>query len=270
MANFPTIAIGLPFVHSSGLSSQAQAWKASIVANGGSIPDATLIKIDTNLITPLVVSGDWVKLSRLNIYAGLSGYQIAANTNLINSSYLVTAVGSPTFDNNGYKVAATGKYLNLNYNPSTDNSVGQNNFSMGYCVNNPSFDGRKDALGINDNTNGTAIREFAGSVGGWMNGTFVNFGSQTTKSGRTLIGLNRTGSANFKIHINTTQTTITNASNSSNPLNLTMYELVNNENGSPTTFFDSNYHSCSWCGQGGLDTQFLWICLQNTFTALGV
>jgi len=252
-----------------GFSAQALAWKDNIGVNSGSIPDATLAIIDNNLFKPLIASGNFSNLFRLNIYAGLSGFQVAANTNLINSNFLITAVGSPTFDNNGYKVAASGKYLNLNFNPSI-NGFTQNSASMGYCVLNPPFNGQKDAMGITDNINGNLIREFALSIGGWFNGGFMNFGAQTAKTGRTMIGLNRTTSANFKFHINTTQTTITNASNASNPLNLTMYELVNNNSGSPTTLFDSNYHSASWCGNGTLDTQLLWTYLQNTFTALGV
>jgi hypothetical protein len=269
MANFPTIAIGLPFVHSSGLSPQAETYRTNVIANGGSISDSVLTIIDTNLILPLVASGDFSNLFRLNIFAGLSGFQVAANTNLISSNFLITAVGSPTFDNNGYKVAATGKYLNLNFNPSI-NGFTQNSASMGYCVLSPPFNGQKDAMGITDNTNGNLIREFVLSIGGWFNGNFSGFGAQSARTGRTMIGLNRTTSANFRFHINTTTTTITNASNASNPLNLTMFELVNNNSGSPTTFFDTNYHSASWCGNGNLNTQFLWTCLQNTFSALGI
>ena len=88
MANFPTIAIGLPFVHSSGLSPQAQTWKASIVANGGSITDAELAAIDDNFFKPAVANGSILnQLDRLNIYAGLSN-SIAQRTCIIRGSLI--------------------------------------------------------------------------------------------------------------------------------------------------------------------------------------
>jgi len=252
-----------------GFSAQALAWRTSIGLNSGTISDAILTIFDTNLFKPLVNSGDFALLSRLNIFAGLNGYQIAANTNLISSSFLVTAVSTPTFDNNGYKATTTGKYLNLNYNPATDANVGQNNIAFGWMVASPPFNGRKDSMGSENGSGGLALGELSVAFGGFVHSAFANFlTGQSAYSGRTMLAANRTNSSNVVIQVNTNQTTVTKASTA--PVNLTMYELVFNESGSPTTFFDTNYHSASWCGQGALNTQFLRTCLLNTFTALGV
>ena len=116
-----------------GLSSQAQTWKASIVANGGSITDAELAAIDDNFFKPAVANGSILnQLDRLNIYAGLSN-SIAQRTCIIRGS-LITPVSSPTFDINGVKSSGT-SYLNLNYNPSVNAvKLTLNSASHGYFV----------------------------------------------------------------------------------------------------------------------------------------
>ncbi len=102
MANFPTIAIGLPFVKAGGFSIQALAWRTSIETNGGSITDAELAAIDNSFFKPAVANGSILNnLDRLNIYAGLSN-SIAQRTCIIRGS-LITPVSSPTFDINGVK-----------------------------------------------------------------------------------------------------------------------------------------------------------------------
>jgi len=269
MANFPTIAIGLPFVHSSGLSAQAQAWKASIVANGGSITDAELAAIDDNFFKPAVANGSILtQLDRLNIYAGLSN-SIAQRTCIIRGS-LITPVSSPTFDINGVKSSGT-SYLNLNYNPSVNAvKLTLNSLSHGYFVKNPMFSSTIRAMGsrqasvvrlsllryinistaYNNETDGAANTSVVTS--GWvccegqrLNSTTQNYsiinGSYNSVT-RTSIGLPNSPTA----------------------------ELTEFNETGPVGAYDTMYHGASWHGSGGIDNTALVTFIRNTFTALGV
>jgi hypothetical protein len=71
------------------------------------------------LITELVGAGIWAKLDGLYVYAAADAP--TALTNLVQSSYGQTAVGSPTFSaNTGYTGAnGSAKYLDTNFNPAT-------------------------------------------------------------------------------------------------------------------------------------------------------
>lgn len=272
MANFPTIAIGLPFVHSSGLSVQAQAWKASIVANGGSITDAELAAIDDNFFKPAVANGSILtQLDRLNIYAGLSN-SIAQRTCIIRGS-LITPVSSPTFDINGVKSSGT-SYLNLNYNPSVNAvKLTLNSLSHGYFVKNPMFSSTIRAMGSQQGlttpfTRLTLTRDssfsqvFNNDNSGANNTSVVTSGWVCCEGQR----LNST-TQNYSI-----------INGSYNAVTRTSVGLPNSPTTELTEFnesvvrgnYDTFYHGASWHGSGAIDNANLVTFIRNTFTALGV
>ena len=272
MANFPTIAIGLPFAHSSGLSPQAQAWKASIVANGGSITDAELAAIDDNFFKPAVANGSILtQLDRLNIYAGLSN-SIAQRTCIIRGS-LITPVNSPTFDINGVKSSGT-SYLNLNYNPAVNAvKLTLNSLSHGYCVKDPTFSTTFRAMGsrqglTSPNARLSLLRD-AGISNAYNND---NTGAQNTSvvtSGWVFCEGQRLNSSTQNYTIINGAYNAVNRTSIILP-NSTTTELTEYNEVVPTGSYDTKYHGASWHGSGAIDNAALVSFIRNTFTALGV
>jgi hypothetical protein len=270
------IGIGIPFTRRSGgggLSPEALAWKARIIANGGTIPDATLAIIDEELIKPSLAGGIWAELDRLNIYCGLVGYEIAARTNLIKSAHYVTPVSSPTFDNNGYKSSGT-SYLDLNYNPSTEGVKFEQNSNLQFCiVLDPVYIGSKRHIG-GANFSGTNPR-----IDHLRQGDFFTFQSDSTASintnivtsGNVFLGGRRTaasgaGCKDVIINSNVQSYDIT----STILPNISLFELSVNYDGTPSSDVDTNYHRCSGHGSSAVDYATLRTLLNNTITALGV
>lgn len=275
MANFPTIAIGLPFVHSSGLSQQAQNYRTNVIANGGTIPDATLEIIDNNFFKPALANGSILnQLDRLNIYCGLNGFPIAARTNLISSSFFVSPVSSPTFNNNGYVTSGT-SYLNLNYKLFSQGvKFLKDNNSFGAMILSPAF--AVDFLRImgSRDSGGTTISALIRGSGTLLNGNSTNsyatISGLSTITGWTLIGSLRNNSSNFKSIVNTTETTINTASSGFNLNDNNVFELTVNGGGTPDGTYDTRPHGASWHGSASLDIQAMRTLLLNTFAALGV
>jgi len=272
MANFPTIAIGLPFVKAGGFSDQALAWKSSIVANGGSITDAELAAIDNNFFKPAVANGSILtQLDRLNIYAGLSN-SIAQRTCIIRGS-LITPVSSPTFDVNGVKSSGT-SYLNLNYNPAVNAiKLTLNSASHGYLVKNPPFTALVRAMGSQQgitppNSRLTLTRDlnlsqaFNNDNSGVSNTSVVTSGWVSCEGQR----INST-TQNYSI-INGGYTAVTRTS--IGLPNSPTTELTEYNEAVPRGNYDTMYHGASWHGSGGIDNGNLVTFLRNTFTALGV
>jgi hypothetical protein len=264
------LGIGIPFRRmGAGLSPEAKAWEARIIANGGTIPAATLAIFDEYFFIPAKANGNILtELDRLNIYCGLNGYEIAARTNTIKSAHFVTPVSSPIFDNNGYKSGGT-SYLDLNYNPSTQGvKFTLNSACIGYVVRNPLWTAQKRAIG---NHTGVADRTDLQRDTS-SSGVFVNsqFGVQNTNkpSGKVFLMALRTAS-NADAAI--TNATIVNGSNASTAIpNNNIYELGLNFGGLAIGPFDTNEHLCSFNGSGSLDYANLRTILNNLFTALGV
>lgn len=252
-----------------GLSPQAQTWKASIVANGGSITDAELAAIDDNFFKPAVANGSILnQLDRLNIYAGLSN-SIAQRTCIIRGS-LITPVSSPTFDINGVKSSGT-SYLNLNYNPSVNAvKLTLNSLSHGYFVKNPPFASTIRGMGSRQ---GSVVRlsllrdinlstAYNNDTNGAANTTVVTSGWVCCEGQR----LNST-TQNYSI-INGVYNAVTRTSVSLP--NSPTTELTEFNETVPTGNYDTMYHGASWHGSGAIDKANLVTFIRNTFTALGV
>jgi|LakMenE18May11ns_1017448.scaffolds.fasta_scaffold9912743_1 hypothetical protein len=280
MANFPTIAIGLPFVHAGGFSAEALAWRTSIGLNSGTISDAKLQIIDDNFFKPALANGNILnQLDRLNIYAGLLGFPIAARTNLISSNFYVAPVSSPTFDNNGYVTSGT-SYLNLQYKLFSQGVKFQkDNNSFGAMILSPAF--AVDFLRImgSRDVGGTTISALIRGNGTILNGNSTNsYGTVsglTDQTGWTLIASQRNNSANYKTIFTTplgvtTETTINTASSGFNLNDNNVFELTVNNGVSPDGSYDTRPHGASFHGSASLDIQAMRTLLVNTFTALGV
>jgi len=245
MANFPTIAIGLPFVKAGGFSIQALAWRTSIETNGLN------------------------NLDRLNIYAGLSN-SIAQRTCIIRGS-LITPVSSPTFDVNGVKSSGT-SYLNLNYNPAVNAvKLTLNSVSHGYLVKNPPFTGLVRAMGSRQGsiTRISLIRDNTPQSLAYNNDATGAGNTSVATSGWVCCEGQRIDSStgNFSI-INGTYNAVTRTSISLP--NSPTSELTEFNEVVPSGGYDTMYHGASWHGSGSIDNANLVAFLRNTFTALGV
>lgn len=268
--NKKSIGFNLPlFNNKGGFSAEALAWRTNIIANGGTIADATLQIFDTNFFIPATANGNILnQLDRLNIYCGLVGYEIAARTNIISSSFFVTPVSSPTFDNNGYKSAGT-SYLNLNYNLSTQGvKYTRDSASYGYGVKNPPFLIGARPMGAfgGGASRSDCERDSLGSVGsvnsaGALRNTFK-------PTGYVHFNFYRPNSANIITRTNASETTVASASVAR--ANENVFELCTGISGSPTAPFDLQYHTHSFHGSASLDFAALQTILNNLFTALGI
>lgn len=255
-----------------GLSSQAQAWKASIVANGGSITDAELAAIDNSFFKPAVANGSILtQLDRLNIYAGLSN-SIAQRTCIIRGS-LITPVSSPTFDINGVKSNGT-SYLNLNYNPSTNGvKLTQNSLSHGYFVKNPMFSSLVRAMGSQQGVTSPFSRLSLSRDSGF---SAAHNNDNTGATNTSVVTSGWVCCEGQRLNSTTQNYSIINGSY--NSVTRTSIGLPNSPTTELTEFnesvvrgnYDTFYHGASWHGSGTIDNANLVTFIRNTFIALGV
>jgi hypothetical protein len=276
MANFPTIAIGLPFVKAGGFSAQALAWRTSIGTNGGSITDATLAIIDNNFFKPAFDNGLILsKMDCLYLRAGLgtsAANQIAANTNLISSNFQTLPVSSPTFDNNGYKTSGT-SYLNLQYNPSSQGVQFTQNKALFFCiVKDPTFSSIIRVMGgrisgvITESYRLASPSRYAGQINDGGVGATAN--TNVVTSGNVFLATVRTSPTAIKNIIDTNEQSGT--TTSTGLPNTQMFELTQSNAGSAFGNYDTDYHKASGYGSSDCDYATMRTLLLNTLTALGV
>ena len=253
-----------------GLSAEAKAWQANIIANGGTITPAKLAFFDTWFFKPAISAGNILtELDRFNLYCGLVGSEIAARTNMIKSAHFITPVSSPTFDNNGYRSSGT-SYLNLNYNPKTQGvKLTVNSTTVFAVVKNPLFTSTIRMMGAFDASfvNQLALVRNSGNLYSAINtgGGILN---TNTTTGNIFLAGRRTNSTTHDTIINAS---IVNGSQLSTDIpNLNQFELVINSNGSPLGAYDTMSHLCSGHGSGNLNISGLQTILTNLFSALGV
>lgn len=258
-----------------GLSPEALAWETNIIANGGTIPAATLAIFDEVFFKPAKANGNILtELDRLNIYCGLVGYEIAARTNIISSSFFVTPVSSPTFDNNGYKSSGT-SYLNLNYNPSTQGvKLTQNSVSQFIVFKNPNYTGTKRSMGVISGGGSNRLEAYVASGGNrsvFNNQTAVTVDNSATPSGFVHFVGKRNAASGAGCTINRVNGIETSGSTGSTARpNDNIFELTTNFSSAPVGDYDTNYHIASGHGSNSLDNVALRTILDNLFTALGI
>jgi hypothetical protein len=260
-------------------SSDTLAYQSNIVANGGTINLATLDVLDTYFFRPAATNGNILnQLDRLNIYAGLGSFQIAARTNLIKSSHYVTPVNSPTFDNNGYKSNGSTSYLNLNYNPSTQGvAFTQDSNIAGVVFKNINTSASFTAIGSINTGGGTAhtveFRSGDSSLRSYNNSTTGTSPAPMPltplASGILFTSTRRTSSTAAEVIANATSAPFTLSSNGL--VNVNQFELAFNNSGVAASSYDANnYHVCSYHGSSSLDYTNFRTFILNVLTALNV
>ena len=270
------IGIGIPFGRrraGGGLSQEALTWKANIEANGGTISLDVLALVDEFVISPSVASGDWVEHDRLNLWCGLNGFQIAARTCMIRGT-LITPVSSPIFDNDGYKSAGAGSYLNLNYNPSTQAVKMQRNSSLQYVIiRNPTYTGTKRHIG-GANFTGTNPRIDhlrQGDFFVFQSDTSASSNSNISTSGNVFLAGRRSAASgeNSKEVIINSNVQGFNVASTILP-NISLFELSANYDGTPSSDVDTDYHRCSGNGSSLINHANMRTRFNNLFAEMGL
>jgi len=152
MANFPTIAIGLPFVHSSGLDADAAAF---LTAAG--ITDATITNAINTLVIGLKTNNLWSNLSA--IYPMVGGSASTNKFNLkdprdLNAAFRLQFSGGWTHSANGALPNGTNAYADTFL---ISNSLGQNNFHCSIYSRTQSLLGLQDDIGVWDGQFGISM-----------------------------------------------------------------------------------------------------------------
>ena len=266
-------------------SIQATAWQNAIVANGGSMPNATLQTFDDYFFKPMITANLLDEFDRINIYVG-TGNQIAARTSLVSSStYLVTPVSSPTWANTqGYQSSGT-SYLNLNYTPSTQaRKYLQRAATAFYIAKSPNMATTRNAMGGHTNTanvfqrNALSSGTFISSINGGASAQTVS-GIQYTGSVMHMAAMSGSGATNSvrqTIYIPVVGAAISsNSGNISVPFipAVTQFELTSNTNGTPAGNYETGtYHMTSAHGSFRLyqSGSTVYSILTSLFTQLGV
>jgi hypothetical protein len=264
------IGIGLQYSRVvGGLSAEALAWQTRIIANGGTISAEKLAIFDQKFFKPALANGYILtEADRLNFYAGLIGYEIAARTNLIKSAHFVTPISSPIFDNNGYRSGGTG-YLNLNYIPSSQGvKFGLNNNIMFAGVLTPAFVGTKATIGCR--SSGTRLDLIRSTTLSAYNNTPSNDNNtNVSSSGVVFLATKRTGADVTKNIINGNELAGTIASVSL-PTNSCL-ELTNTDTGgAPAGNYDDRSHYYSGHCSSNFDHVGFQVIISGLITALGL
>lgn len=211
-------------------------------------------------------TSNWTELEGLWIFMGPTRQISYLN---IRRPYLTPAsdIVQPTFIPLQYIVSDGTQYLNLNYNASTNATVSsQNDMSFGvWCETNTgisavpigAFNASNQGISINPRT-ATDIMQ------GACNSTNANIGSAGTT----------TDASGFKMirRVNSTQirtnkggvavaSELVTTSSSVAPVNLSLYALARNSNGT-ANLFDTRAYSIMWVGSGNLDPVALKIRLE--------
>jgi hypothetical protein len=268
-------------------TSQATAWQTAIVANGGSMPNATLQIFDDYFFKPMISASLLDEFDRINIYVG-TGNQIAARTGLISGSFLsyfVTPVSSPTWNNTQGYVSSGTSYLDLNWIPSVD---GKKYLVRGgtafYIAKSPNMVTTRVAMGgqtsnVNNlRRDGTSGGRFLTSINTSISNVVIS-GQQYTGSVMHMAAMSGSGATNAPrqtIYIPGVGAIISGSGGNATTPSLApvpQYELTSNNNGTPAGSYETGtYHMASAHGSFRLyqSGSIVYSILINLFTQLGV
>jgi hypothetical protein len=267
-----------------GLSLQAIAWRNRIVANGGSIDNTILQIIDKNLITPMVNTGIFDCLDRLNLYAG-TGNRIAARTNIINDNYFVqeqNVANLNWIDQFGYNsivVGSTGGYLTMSYNPATAPKWSADRFNNFQFIYGRFFN-FNNAANMMGNGSGTAtshvaiVRNLSGIIGQAVTRVHANQTASTAVSGSYPPGTFQrywfcaTRGGNFVNNIVDSNVLTYNLPPATTIFSQEIAELTILGRTVGTSNHDLNSHQASGHGNNNFNNQTLRTFIINTLTAL--
>lgn len=264
---------------------QATAWQTAIIANGGSMPNATLQTFDNYFFKPMISASLLDEFDRINIYVG-TGDQIAARTSLVSSStYLVTPVSSPTWANTQGYISSGTSYLNLNYTPSTQGRKYLIRAATAfYIAKTPNMVTTRFAMGGHTGTQNRFQRD-ASSGGRFISSinagaTSIAISAQTYTGSimhmAAMSGSGTTNSVRQKIFSSSIAAPLENTSGNITVAILpavTQFELTSNTNGTPAGNYETGtYHMTSAHGSFRLfqSGSIVYSILTDLFTQLGV
>lgn len=257
-----------------GFSAAAQTYRTNIVANGGTISDNILAILDTNLITPLVNSGDWDKLDKLHLYAGV-GSAIAARTNMISSSYYINPVSSPTWTNSGgYKGNGSSSYLDLNYNPSAGGTkLVLNSATIGYGAKVTAYDFTRSFGARKTTATACSLAIFRLSTpasDAVINDNTDLNNTNTVSNAIAMFAGQRTAASGATAKSSVVNANVLNANHASIAIpNLALFQCARNQDGTANSFDEMNQYYM-FAGDGTISLSNVRTALNNTLTALGI
>jgi hypothetical protein len=268
----PSLGLGLG-IHKGrslkGISPEAKAWEANIIANSGTIPAATLKIFDDYFFKPAKANGNILNnLDRFNFYAGLNGFEIAARTNMIKAAHFVTPVSGPLFDKDGYRRIGT-SYLNLNYTPSAQGDKFKLNDNIMFCgVKNPTFSPTYDAMGCR--SSGTRLQlTRVTNLASYNNTPSNNNLGSSAITGVAFMATLRSGASAEKTIINASE--LAGVTTSVSLPTFPCFELTATDtSGNPSGNYDAEYHYYSGHGSSALDYTALRTIISGLITALGL
>ena len=269
MANFPTIAIGLPFVHSSGLDADAVAFltaagitDATITAainrlvlnykGQGNLNTSVNFWNNTNAIYPFVTDkttqGDMASQMKFNL----------KDSRDLDAAYRLTFSGGWTYSSNGITANGTNAYANTFLQPTI---IGLNSIrGLSYNRTNHVVTSYRNLFGCT-NLAFTSAFIIDAATNLFTKRYFANALSDTPGIGDgQILGLNaviRTAS-NIVAGFQNTTKTVTSTRNSVSANALNIFIGANNFNGNPQagTYSDSNFAFADF-GVGISDSNYL-------------
>jgi hypothetical protein len=261
---------GYPLTRSSDISIEAKAWQASIIANGGTITPTQLAFMDKWFFKASIIEGNILnEAARLNVYCCLAGSEMAARTCMIRTNTKVDPINSPTFDNNGYRSQGTG-YLNLNFNASTGGGkFGVTNNMFGAIVKIDEYaSGTRATIGANVGPDNCFIDRSTGGVITFVNNSNTLATDSSAPTGNVLLATKKTTGTAGTIIINGTETAVTFSSRGA--INLSVFELSRNFNGTPNANFDIKPHLCSFHASANFNWSGFRTVMNNLIAAAGL
>jgi hypothetical protein len=228
--------------------------------------------MDKWFFKPAIAVGNILtELDRLNIYCALFGSEMAARTCMIRTNTKIDPINSPTFDNNGYKSAGTG-YLNLNYNAVTNGvKFARRNNIFGSIVKITEYaSGIRITMGVNVGPDNAYIERSTTGVITFADNTLSGvFGVDSSAPiGNVFLATKKTSGTEGTIIINGTETAVLYTDRGA--INLSVYELSRNFNGTPNANFDQSYHYCSFHGSANFNWSGFRTIMNNLIAAAGL
>lgn len=258
------------------LESETIVWLANVIANGGTVSEATL-RANDNLIKDLKANSLRSLIQHLITYSGNNlasglcpiiydiGSSIATNNNFVAGDFSETGgLGN---------AANSSRYLSLGF---TDSQIGSaNSYSytgvlVGQAVNLAIYSqcGTGDASDTQlwrvAHANGDGAGVFSEKLGG---ATLV----AVTQTAKSVVTISRTSNVYLRAYVNGTGGTAVTTSTTSTPQGVTMVTHARAKAGSAVASFDPNFHLVDCFGSGLNDTQAanLATCLNSFKTRMG-
>ena len=254
------------------LIQQTLDWKTWIIANGGTISDATLQIFNDYFFVPAVAAGGILnKLDRICVYKGATNTNVA-RTNLIQNRFHATLVNSPTWSNSdGFSTPSGTGYINWNLDPLRETGLRftNNDVLVGLYIKNASYAATYRAFGNRDaNTRFGFVRSSTQTSSGYANNnTAVSNSATFSTSGikKFYFGSKFTTAQNAFVITPVGNTTTPQTPTAFSGRNL--YELTSNET-QGLTGFDPSPHCVSFIGSNSMNLTALETILDNLLTRL--